>query len=124
MAKFTPCIRNKRNDGLYPVYIRVQHNNSLQYINTGLLVNEKGLKTSYSKSGKQQVNISDRIVLKECMNRISFYAEKANLINANSIDCKSLIDIITNNNTELSFTEVADELKDKKTRSFRSGRKL
>jgi addiction module HigA family antidote len=43
MAKFTHCIRNKRNGGLYPVYIRVYHNKSLQYINTGLLVGDNSM---------------------------------------------------------------------------------
>ena len=99
MAKFTPCIRRKRNDGLYPVYFRVFHKKELQYINTGLLVNEKGLKASYDKNGKRQVDISDKIVLKKCMELISKYSEKINLINANTLDCKTLIEALTNNNT-------------------------
>jgi len=108
MAKFVPCVRNKRSDGLYPVYIRVFHNKSLQYINTGLLVVEKGLKTTYDDKGNKQIEISDRRVLSECLNRISSYAEKINLINAKDLDCKSLIELLTNDVTDLSFTEYAN----------------
>ena len=107
MAKFSSCIRNRRSDGLYPVYIRVYHNGQIQYINTGLLVSEKGLKVSYSKTGKKHVDVNDKTVLKECMNRIAVYAEKTNMINSNAIDCRTLVEIITNNVTDLSFTEYA-----------------
>ena len=109
MAKFSPCVRNKRNDELYPVYIRIFHNKELQYINTGLLVNDKGLKTSYTKSGKKKLDITDKKVVRECLNIISSYSEKINLINANTLSCKQLIDILKNNNTELSFTDFANE---------------
>jgi len=109
MAKFTTCIRGKRNDGLYPVYIRVFHNGGLQYINTGLLVNEHGIKTSYTKSGKKQTDISDRIVLKKCMDTISKYAEKINRMDADGIDSKRLVDMLTEKNAHLSFTEYAKE---------------
>lgn len=108
MAKFASCIRNKRSDGLYPVYIRVFHNGSLQYINTGLLVNDRGLKISYTKSGKKQTEISDHVVQKECLRLITTYAEKINKINARDIDCKKLIDILTNKDVELSFSEYAE----------------
>ena len=109
MAKFTTCVRGKRNDGLYPVYIRVFHNGGLQYINTGLLVNEHGIKTSYTKSGKKQTDISDRIVLKKCMDTISKYAEKINRMDTDGIDSKRLVDILTEKNADLSFTEYAKE---------------
>ena len=109
MAKFVTCVRNKRNDGLYPVYIRVFHNRNLQYINTGLLVNDNGLRVSFDKNGKKQVDVSDRRVLNECLNRISQYVEKLNLVKAKDIDCKSLVEIITNTTTDLSFTEYANE---------------
>jgi site-specific recombinase XerD len=81
----------------------------LQYINTGLLVSDKGLRTTYGKSGKKQIEISDRRVIKECLDRINLYAEKMNLINAKGIDCKTLVEILTDKNTELSFTEYANE---------------
>jgi len=108
MAKFSTCVRHKRNDGLYQVYIRVYHNNGLQYINTGLLVNDKGLRTTFTKQGKEIVDITDHIVQKECMSRIEKYAEKCNRVNIDELDCKTLIDMLTQKGDgELSFTEYA-----------------
>ena len=94
---------------MYPVYIRVQHNDGIQYINTGLLVNDKGLKATYNKDGKKKVEISDKIVLRECIERIVGYAEKANRVNSKSMDCKTLVGFITNSQTELSFTDYAKD---------------
>ena len=79
----------------------------MQYINTGLLVNENSIKVSYNKNGKKQIDIADRQVLNECLNRIAGYVEKLNAIKAKEIDCKTVIDIITNTATDLSFTEYA-----------------
>jgi integrase len=107
MAKFTHCIRNKRNDGLYPVYIRVYHNKSLQYINTGLLVSDKGLRRVYDSNGNGSIEITDKRVLKNCLDRIEKYSEKINLINAGNLDCKSLVSYLTEENDELSFTDYA-----------------
>ena len=89
MAKFATCIRNRRNDGLYPVYIRVFHNGNLQYINTGLLVNDNGLRVSFDKNGRKQTGVVDRRVLNECLNRISGYVERmvVSLINCHIINC-------------------------------------
>ena len=109
MAAFTTCIRRRKNNGLYPVYIRVYHKNELHYINTGLLVNEKGLKTVYDKNGNKQFDISDRVVLKKCMDTISTYVEKMNLTDAESMDCKTLIDYLTNKTDDISFTDYAKE---------------
>ena len=64
MAKFSICIRSKRSDGFYPVYIRVFHNKSTQYIKTGFLVNEKGIRTVYDKDGKKTLEVSDKRVVK------------------------------------------------------------
>jgi integrase len=105
MAKFVPCVRNKRNDGLYPVYIRVYHNKSLQYINTGLLVSDKGLRRVYDSNGNGSTEITDRRVLKNCLDRIEKYSERINMINAKNLDCKRLISLLEEKRGELSFTE-------------------
>ena len=99
----------KRNDGLYPVYIRVAHNDGLQYIKTGFLVDDKGLRVSYSKSGKKSVDVSDRNTLRMCSSRITGYVEKINLMDIRDMNCKTLVDAITDKNVDLSFTEYADE---------------
>jgi len=108
MPTFATCIRKKRGDGLYPVYVRVSHNYGLQYINPGMFVSEKGLRKTYTKTGKEVVDIIDKIVLKECIGRISKYAEKCNLVCANDMDCKMLVDVLTDKGcADLSFTDYA-----------------
>ena len=62
MAQFTPCIRNKRSDGYYPVYIRLSHNYGIQYIKTNFIVNDKGLKKVYTNTGKAKI-VYDEICL-------------------------------------------------------------
>ena len=110
MAKFSTCIRIKRNDGLYPVYISVSHNGATRYIKTHLLVNDKGLRTVYSKTGKELIEIIDKMVLKECMGKISAYAERMNAFNSSDMTCKMLVEILTDNTTEISFTEYANKV--------------
>lgn len=44
MATFKVCVRKQRNDGFYPVYIRISHKKKVGYIKTDKLVNEQGLK--------------------------------------------------------------------------------
>ena len=44
MATFKVCVRKQRNDGFYPVYIRVTHKKKVGYIKTDKLVNDQGLK--------------------------------------------------------------------------------
>lgn len=45
MAAFGIVIRGKRNDGFYPVYIRVSHGSGVvSYIKTSFVVSERGLK--------------------------------------------------------------------------------
>ena len=109
MASFTTCVRHQKSNGLYPIYIRVYHKNELHYINTGLLVNEKGLKAVYNKNGKKQYDVSDRIVLRKCMDTISKYVEKMNLADVENMDCKTFINYITDKDVDLSFTEYAKE---------------
>ena len=99
----------KRTDGFYPVYIRVFHNDGIQYIKTGFLVDDKGLKVSYSKSGEKNVDVSDRNIVKLCSTRITGYVEKMNLTDVREMNCKTLVDYITDKNVDLSFTKYADE---------------
>ena len=44
MASFKICVRVKRHDGLYPVYIRVTHDRQIGYIKTDKCVGEEELK--------------------------------------------------------------------------------
>ncbi|MDR1918911.1 MAG: site-specific integrase [Tannerellaceae bacterium] len=107
MATFTICTRNKGRDGLYSVYIRVAHKNDRQYINTGLLVSAKGLKEYYDKDGKRSIEVSDKHVVKTCLDRIDVYKEKINRTNANGMDCKTLVAYLSEQDNDLSLTDYA-----------------
>ncbi len=42
MATFKACVKTQRSDGLFAVLIRITHNRTARYINTGrLLINPK-----------------------------------------------------------------------------------
>jgi site-specific recombinase XerD len=111
MAKFTPCVRNKRSDGFYPVYIRVFHNNSIQYIKTDSLVGNKGLKTVYDAKGKKSMEISDKRVLKICLDKIQSYVNIINNLNhgIKDLECKEFLKILEGGEGELSFTKFMNE---------------
>ena len=72
MATFKACVKAKRKDGFYPVYIRVIHHKKVAYIPTDKMVNDKGL----SKSGE----IEDPYVMQFCTNRIVEYMEILNRV--------------------------------------------
>lgn len=109
MATFKACIRNKRSDGFYPVYIRIAHNDSIQYINTGRIVNDKGLRAVYDEKGKKQTEISDPRVLKYCIDLINTYAGKLNNINTRVMDCKTLTEYLKGSDENISFTSFSEE---------------
>ena len=58
MATLKACVQKMRNDGFYPVYIRVTHNRTTQYIKTDKMVTKREL--SRSK------DITDPVVMKFC----------------------------------------------------------
>ena len=67
MATFKACVKAKRKDGFYPVYIRVIHHKKVAYMPTDKMVNDKGI----TKTGE----IDDPYVLQFCTNRIVEYME-------------------------------------------------
>ena len=120
MATFAPVIRNKKSDGLYAVYIRVsQGQGKLAYIKTGFCIGEKGLKKAYSKSGKETTNISDPIVLGECIKIISVYAKKLNTIDSLKMTVQEIVVFLTTGNQDLSFSQFAKEYILKMTKNGR-----
>lgn len=46
MATLKAVVRKQRNDGFYPVYIRVVHNRKITYIKTEKIVDEKHINKS------------------------------------------------------------------------------
>ena len=58
MATFKACVKAKRKDGFYPVYIRVIHHKKVAYMPTDKMVNEKGLARSGEIGGFLQKGIA------------------------------------------------------------------
>lgn len=110
MAAFGIVVRGKRNDGFYPVYIRVSHGaGGVSYIKTPFLVSERGLKKIYSKTGKEKIEVSDVRVVRECMNEIAGYVRKLNEVDSSKMTIQQVVQYLTSGETELSFSKFAEE---------------
>lgn len=62
MASFKICIRGRRSDGLFPVYIRLTHNRKIGYIRTSKTISKEGIKKG---------EVIDPTVLAFCSKQIS-----------------------------------------------------
>ena len=82
MASFKICIRGRRNDGLFPVFIRIIHNRKVGYIKTDKCVDYKSIKKG---------EIGDPIVLAYCSNEILRYNEALNAVNLSSLTVSEVI---------------------------------
>jgi integrase len=110
MATFSIVIRGKRNDGHYPVYIRVNQKSKSAYIKTSFVVSNRGLKKTYTKDGKEKTEVSDKIVVRECTNEIARYVCRLNLIDDRNMSVREIVEYLTGEYaTELSFTNFANE---------------
>jgi hypothetical protein len=109
MATFSIVTRGKRRDGYYPVYILVIHDRCPGYIKTTFVVSDKGLKKTYTKTGKERIEVSDKLVVRECMNEIAGYVRRLNDIDSRNMTVKEVISYLTNEYKELSFTVFASE---------------
>ena len=82
MASFKICIRGRRNDGLFPVFIRIIHNRKVGYIKTDKCVDYKSIKKG---------EIVDPIVLAYCSKEILRYNEALNAVNLSSLTVSEVI---------------------------------
>lgn len=93
------CVRNKRKDGYYPVYIRVTHKREIAYIKTDKMVTEKGLtktkevKEVYVLSGLAQLMIG--------------YMDKLNRKDIEKWSAKEIVDFLLKEEQGISFSEYA-----------------
>lgn len=109
MATFGIVVRNKRSDGFYPVFIRVIHKSDVSYIKTSFIVSERNLKKTYTKTGKEKIEVADVKVVRECMNEIAGYARRLNDVDSNKMTVQQIIQYLATGETELSFSKYAEE---------------
>lgn len=99
MATFKACVKAKRKDGFYPVYIRVIHHKKVAYMPTDKMVNEKGL----ARSGE----IEDPYVMQFCTYRIVEYMEILNKVDTEHWTVKDVVDYLKTGYNDICFSDYA-----------------
>lgn len=99
MATFKACVQKERKDGFFPVYIRVTHRRTTQYIKTDKMVTRKEL----TKSNE----IKDPFVLQFCTQRILEYNEKLNKVNIEHWTAKEVAEFLTKEDEDICFSDYA-----------------
>lgn len=99
MATLKACVKAKRKDGFYPVYIRVIHHKKVAYMPTDKMVNDKGL----TKTGE----IDDPYVLQFCTARIVEYMEILNKIDTENWTVKDVVDYLKSGYSDICFSDYA-----------------
>lgn len=93
------CVQKARNDGFYPVYIRVTHNRTTQYIKTEKMVTKREL----SKSR----DITDPVVQQFCSSLIIEYTARLNKIDTRDWSARMVVDYLQRGDEELCFSDYA-----------------
>lgn len=104
MATFKVCVRKRRNDGFYPVYIRVTQRKKIGYIKTDKIVSEEGLRAG---------EVVDPFVMKYCSDRILEYAKRLNRVNSGDMLLQEVMALIQQEDEEVSFSAYARRYHDR-----------
>jgi integrase len=99
MAILKACVRRKRSDGFWPVYIRVTHRRALGYIKTDKVVTSKEL--------TKDEEIKDAFVLKYCSELIINYQAKLNHVDISMWSVAQIIEYLLEDSNKVSFTSYA-----------------
>lgn len=99
MATLKACVQKMRNDGFYPVYIRVTHNRTTQYIKTDKMVTKREL--SRSKE------ITDPVVMQFCTALILDYNERLNRTDTRNWTARMVVDYLQKGEEDLCFSDDA-----------------
>lgn len=88
-----------RNDGFFPVYIRVTHNRTTQYIKTDKMVTKRELSRSN--------DITDPVVMQFCTALILDYNAKLNKTDTRNWTARMVVDYLQNGEEDLCFSDYA-----------------
>jgi len=99
MATLKACVQKMRKDGFYPVYIRVTHNRTTQYIKTDKMVTKREL--SRSKE------ITDPVVMQFCTAIILDYNAKLNKTDTRNWTARMVVDYLQKGEEDLCFSDYA-----------------
>ena len=113
MAYFKICVRNQRNDGCYPIYIRVTHHRKIGYIKT-----DKICKSKFVKNGE----IVDPFIIKDVYIVINKYIDRLNQVRSDDWDVKDVVDFLKRPDSIInSFSDFAQDFIKKGERMGKRG---
>ena len=91
MATLKACVQKMRNDGFFPVYIRVTHNRTTQYIKTDKMVTKRELlETPREFAPRGQATMTPVGKLAWCFQKSSERNQKRRIIISSRRTCRSL----------------------------------
>lgn len=100
MAYFKICVRAKRKDNTYPIYIRVTHHGKVGYIKT-----DKVCKTKAVRNGE----VIDNFIIKDVSIQIDNYIERLNREKIQDWTVGKMIDFLRTDNRAPSFSTFCKE---------------
>lgn len=99
MATLKICVRSKRSDGFYPVYIRVTHHRELAYIKTDKMVNDKGIMKNKEVKDPYVVGLLSPVIID--------YMERLNKKDIRNWNAKEVSDFLVSGDDDIDFSEYA-----------------
>ena len=101
MATLKICVRNKRYDGFYPVYIRVTHHRQIAYIKTEKMVNDASVSPSKEVLDPYVMGLLYPVVLE--------YMERLNKKDIKNWSVKEVVNFLINGDEDINFSTYARE---------------
>ena len=98
MVTFKACVKTQRSDGLFAVLIRITHNRTARYINTGKTID---------KSKVRKGEIKDATILSYCSNLIKLYSERLNAVEITTWTDNEVVSYLQNIDEDISFSKYA-----------------
>lgn len=100
MAYFKVCVRGKRKDNTYPIYIRVTHLRQVGYIKTN-----KVCKAKFVRNG----DITDPYIIKDVYVQIETYLDRLNRVNTEGWNLERVMNFLKNDRDSISFSDFGRE---------------
>lgn len=105
MATFKVIVQKQRNDGFWPVYIRITHNRGVKYIRTDKIVDSIGV-------DKKNREVKDPFVLQSCSARIAKFAELLNKVEIRKWSVHDVVAYLEKGTADICFSDYARKYHD------------
>lgn len=100
MATFKVIVQKQRNDGFWPVYIRITHNRGVKYLKT-----DKIVATRYVN--KENREVTDPFVLQCCAIKIAKFAEMLNKVEIRKWSIHDVVAYLEKGTDDVCFSDYA-----------------